>query len=50
MYVQCWNGPAGTGGTDVSVGLVDMGFQVAASTDAAYPIDFCVTELGVLVQ
>jgi hypothetical protein len=50
MYVQCWDGPQGTGITDISPGLLDMGFQVAASTDAEYPIDFCVTQVGVITH
>jgi hypothetical protein len=50
MYVQCWDGPQGTGVTDVSQGLVDMGLQVAASTDAEYPVDFCVTHVGVIAN
>ena len=33
MYVQCWDGPQGTGTTDVSNGLLDMGLQVAAATN-----------------
>jgi hypothetical protein len=48
MYVQCWDGPQGTGTTDISQGLLDMGFQVAADTNTAYPIDFCVTHVGVI--
>ena len=47
MYVQCWDGPQGTGTTDVSQGLLDMGLQVAADTNGEYPIDFCVTHVGV---
>jgi hypothetical protein len=50
MYVQCWNGAVGAGTTDVSKGLMDMGLQVAAATDAVYPIDFCLTHLGVLEE
>jgi len=50
MYVQCWDGPQGTGTTDVSVGLLDMGLQVAAQTNAEYPIDFCVTHVGVVTN
>ena len=50
MYVQCWDGPQGTGVTDVSNGLVDMGLQVAAATGVAYPIDFCVTHVGVVIN
>jgi len=48
MYVQCWDGPQGTGTTDVSNGLVDMGLQVAAVTGEAYPLDFCLTHVGVM--
>jgi hypothetical protein len=47
MYVQCWDGPQGTGTTDISNGLLDMGLQVAAATGVEYPIDFCVTHVGV---
>jgi len=50
MYVQCWDGPQGTAATDVSPGLLDMGLQVAAATNAEYPIDFCVTAVGVVTQ
>jgi hypothetical protein len=50
MYVQCWNGPTGTGATDISKGLLDVGLQVAAATNAVYPIDFCLTELGVILK
>ena len=50
MYVQCWDGPQGTGTTDVSPGLLDMGLQVAAATSAEYPIDFCVTQIGVITE
>jgi hypothetical protein len=50
MYVQCWDGPQGTGTTDISVGLLDMGLQVAASTDVEYPIDFCLTQVGVITN
>jgi hypothetical protein len=50
MYVQCWDGPLGTGTTDVSQGLLDMGLQVAASTDTSYPIDFCVTHVGLITH
>jgi hypothetical protein len=49
MYVQCWDGPQGTGTTDTSNGLLDMGLQVAAATGVEYPIDFCVTHVGVVV-
>jgi hypothetical protein len=50
MYVQCWDGPLGTGTTDLSQGLLDMGLQVAASTATPYPIDFCVTQIGVITD
>ena len=50
MYVQCWDGPQGTGTTDVSVGLLDMGLQVAAATGVAYPLDFCLTHVGVIIN
>jgi hypothetical protein len=50
MYVQCWDGPQGTGTTDTSGGLLDMGLQVAAATGAEYPIDFCVTHVGVVIN
>lgn len=39
MYVQCWDGPQGTAPNDISQGLVDIGLQVAAGTDAAPPLD-----------
>ncbi|MES1187711.1 MAG: hypothetical protein ABUL60_28090 [Myxococcales bacterium] len=48
MFVQCWDGPEGTGVTDISQGLLDVGLQVAADTNAAQPIDFCVTGFGVV--
>jgi hypothetical protein len=48
MYVQCWDGPQGTGTTDISNGLLDMGLQVAAATGIEYPIDFCLTHVGVV--
>ena len=48
MFVQCWNGPQGTGTTDISNGLLDMGLQVAAATGGEYPIDFCLTHVGVV--
>lgn len=48
MYVQCWDGPQGTGRTDLSMGLVDVGLQVAAATEAAFPLDFCLTGFGVI--
>jgi hypothetical protein len=50
MYVQCWDGPQGTGTTDISGGLLDMGLQVAAATGVEYPIDFCVTHVGVVTN
>jgi hypothetical protein len=50
MYVQCWNGPQGTGATDISNGLLDMGLQVAAATGVAFPLDFCLTHVGVVVD
>ena len=50
MYVQCWDGPQGTGTTDISNGLLDMGLQVAAATGVEYPIDFCVTHVGVVTN
>jgi hypothetical protein len=50
MYVQCWDGPQGTGTTDTSKGLLDMGLQVAAATGVAYPIDFCLTHVGVVTN
>jgi hypothetical protein len=50
MYVQCWDGPQGTGATDVGNGLLDMGLQVAAATGVEYPIDFCVTHVGVVTD
>jgi len=50
MYVQCWDGPQGTGTTDISNGLLDMGLQVAAATGVEYPIDFCVTHVGVMTN
>jgi hypothetical protein len=50
MFVQCWDGPQGTGTTDISNGLVDMGLQVAAATGVAYPLDFCLTHVGVVIN
>jgi hypothetical protein len=50
MYVQCWDGPQGTGLTDTSNGLLDMGLQIAAATGVSYPIDFCLTHVGVIVN
>ena len=48
MFVQCWDGPEGTGVTDTSMGLLDVGFQVAADTNGPQMIDFCVTAFGVI--
>jgi hypothetical protein len=48
MYVQCWNGPPGSGPTDVSKGLVDVGLQVAAAIESPFPLDFCLTGFGVI--
>jgi hypothetical protein len=50
MFVQCWSGPQGTGTTDISAGLLDMGLQVAAATNVEYPIDFCLTHVGVVTN
>jgi hypothetical protein len=50
MYVQCWDGAQGTGTTDISNGLLDMGLQVAATTGTQYPIDFCLTHVGVVID
>jgi hypothetical protein len=50
MYVQCWNGPVGTGPTNISAGLLDMGLQVAAATGVEYPIDFCLSHIGVALN
>src|SRR5262245_35341032 len=50
MYVQCWDGPEGTGTTDISNGLLDMGLQVAAATGVNYGIDFCLTHVGVVTS
>jgi hypothetical protein len=50
MYVQCWDGPMGTALTDISPGLLDMGLQVAAATGVQYPIDFCVTHIGLITN
>jgi len=50
MFVQCWDGPQGTGVTDISNGLLDMGLQVAAATGMEYPIDFCLTHVGVVAN
>jgi hypothetical protein len=30
--------------------LLDMGLQIAAATGVAYPIDFCLTHVGVIVN
>src|SRR5262245_8847872 len=49
MFVQCWSGPQGTGTTDISNGLLDMGLQVAAATGVEYPLDFCLTHVGVVI-
>jgi hypothetical protein len=48
MFVQCWDGPQGTGVTEIGNGLLDMGLQVAAATGVEFPIDFCVTHVGVV--
>jgi hypothetical protein len=50
MYVQCWDGPQGTGTTDTSNGLLDLGLQVAADTNAEYGLDFCLTHIGVVTN
>jgi hypothetical protein len=50
MYVQCWDGPQGTAPTDITKGLLDVGLQVAADTNMAYPIDFCWTGFGVITK
>ena len=50
MYVQCWDGPEGTAPTDITQGLLDVGLQVAADTNASYPVDFCWTHFGVITQ
>ena len=50
MYVQCWNGAVGSGPTDISQGFVDVGLQVAAATNAIYPLDFCLTQVGLVLQ
>jgi hypothetical protein len=50
MYVQCWDAPQGTGTTEIANGLLDMGLQVAAATGAQYPIDFCLTGVGVVTN
>ena len=47
MYVQCWNGAPGSGPTDLSKGLVDIGLQVAAAIEMPFPLDFCMTGFGV---
>ena len=46
---QCWDGPQGTGTTDSS-GLLDMGLQVAAATGVEYPLGFCLTHVGVVLN
>jgi hypothetical protein len=50
MYVQCWVGAQGTGPTDISLGLVDVGLQIAADTNAAHAFDFCWTGFGVITK
>ena len=50
MYVQCWDGPQGTAPTDISNGLLDLSLQVAAGTDGALPLDFCLTHFGVIAN
>lgn len=50
MYKQCWDGPEGTAPNDVSNGLVDIGFQVAATTEGPIDVDFCVTAFGAMLQ
>jgi hypothetical protein len=50
MYVQCWDGPQGTGTTDVSMGLLDVGLQVAAAVETPFPVDFCLTGFGVITE
>jgi hypothetical protein len=50
MYVQCWDGPQGTAPTDITVGLLDVGLQVAADTSAAHALDFCWTGFGVITK
>jgi len=50
LYVQCWDGPQGTGTTDTSPGLLDVGLQVAASTDTVFPVDFCLTHFGLVTN
>ena len=50
MYVQCWDGPQGTGTTDISKGLVDVGLQVAAAVEMPFPVDFCLTGFGVITE
>lgn len=50
MYVQCWDGPLGTGVTNTSQGLLDVGLQVAAATDFTFPLDFCLTGFGVITE
>ena len=48
MTVQCWNGTGPA--TDLSKGLEDISLQVAAATDFEYPLDFCVTAIGVITM
>jgi hypothetical protein len=50
MYKQCWDGPQGTAPNDVSNGLVDIGFQVAAVTTGPIDVDFCITAFGAMLQ
>jgi hypothetical protein len=50
MYVQCWDGPQGTAPTDISMGLVDVGLQVAADTNGPHAVDFCLTGFGVITK
>jgi hypothetical protein len=49
-YVQCWDGPQGTGLTDISMGLLDVGLEVAADTNVAHALDFCWTGFGVITK
>ncbi|HZU82690.1 MAG TPA: hypothetical protein VE987_07230 [Polyangiaceae bacterium] len=50
LYVQCWDGPQGTGPTDISMGLLDVSLQVAADTDSSHDVDFCWTGFGVITD
>jgi hypothetical protein len=50
MYKQCWDGPQGTAPNDITNGLVDMGFQIAAVTQGPIDVDFCITAVGALLQ